>query len=634
MNIVVMVFVVDVVLVGVGLTYLSGASLRIEERIGVGAVVGTIAVTLCGYLIAQTTGFGRTSTIAGMVVASAAAAAAWRWRPAGGTTARADARELVTRVRLPWRDPASARLPLVVTVASWVVAWRILALAYQGDGAGGVVSGHLSTFGDWNAHLAYAGSFVHGDNVPPTHPFVVGEPLTYHVLVDVFAAQAATLGVSVADGLVVTSVLLAMAFPLVFWWAGRQLTGSTAVTLAAYFVFTLSGGLGFAWAVADVVRGGPGVLGALPRTYARLPEEHIWFDNPVLSYLYAQRPFQVGLPVVLIVAALVFRPSDRPTVPARAWWTAGVLTGLTAGFSVFGFGGALAVGGWLSLRRPGCRVPFVLPALGLGVPVLLAISPDSNHLRWQPGWMAATLDVFWPWFWLLNLGLFLPLALWALGRGGVLATGFDRAVALPVWAIFVVTNLVVFHPWEWNNTHYLIVWLLLLAFPVGGVLVEWARRAGPLWRPASVVALVVLVASGSLDVWRAVDGSEGRALLTTADGIETAAWVREHTPPRAVFLVAPEATQPITSFGARHVVSGYTGWVWDLGAPDWSQRATDIGVALRGEPGTEEVLERYGVDYVVIGRDERSPAWRANDDYWERRGRLVYTNGEYRVYAV
>lgn len=634
MNVLVIVFLLDVVAVGVGLSYLSGAALRIEERVGVGAIIGTIAVTLCGYLVAQTTGFGRTSTIVGAGIATLAAGAAWRWRPADGTTWRADVRDLVARARLPWRDRASARPFLVVTAASWVVTWRVLALAYQGDGRGGVVAGHLSTYGDWNAHLAYAGSFVYGDNVPPTQPFVVGEPLTYHVLVDVFAAQAATLGVSVADALVVTSVLLAMAFPLVFWWAGRCLTGSADVTLVAYAVFTLSGGLGFAWAIADVARGGVGTLGALPRTYARLVEEHIWFDNPVLSYLYAQRPFQVGLPVVLIVAALVFRPADEPAAPPRAWWSAGVLTGLTAGFSVFGFGGAMAIGGWLALRRPGCRVPFLLPALGLGVPVVSAISPESNHLRWQPGWMAATLDVWWPWFWLLNLGAFVPLALWALARGGVLRTGFDRAVALPMWTIFAVTNLVAFHPWEWNNTHYLIVWLLVISFPVAGLLVDGARRSGPVWRPVAGVAFVVLIAAGSLDVWRAVDGSEGRALLTTADGLDAAAWVREHTPPQAVFLVAPEITQPITSFGARRVVSGYTGWVWDLGVADWAQRSTDIGIALRGEAGTDEVLARYGVDFVVIGRDERGPNWRANEAYWAERGRLVYAAGEYLVYQV
>ena len=634
MNVLVLLFLIGVVAVGFGCSFAFGIDMRLEERLGVATIIGAIAVTSTGFLVAQTTGFGRTSTIVGLLVAAAVAAAVRWWRPADSSDWRTDGRDLAERLRRPWRAAGSARPLAAVTTASWLVTWRVLALAYQRDADGGVLAGHLSTYGDWNAHLSYAGSFVSGDNVPPTQPFVSGEPLTYHVLVDVFAAQVATLGVSVADGLVVTTALLAMAFPLVFWWAGRCLTSSTAVTATAYFVFTLSGGLGFAWAIVDVARGGLDVLGALPRTYARLPAEHIWFDNPVLSYLYAQRPFQIGLPVVLITAAAVFRPAAAPTAPRRAWWTAGVLAGVSAGFSVFGFGGAVAIGGWLALRRPGTRLPFLVPALGIGIPIVLAISPGSNHLRWQPGWMAASLDVWWPWFWLLNLGAFLPLAIWATIRRPVLATGFDRAVAVPMWTIFVVTNLVVFHPWEWNNTHYLVVWLLILSFPVAAVLVDWARRPSPIARPLAGAVFVVLVAAGTLDVWRAVDGSEGRGLLTTEEGLETAEWVREHTPPRSVFLVAPEITQPITSFGARRVVSGYTGWVWDLGVADWARRADDIGVALRGEPGTEQVLERYGVDYVVIGRDERRPAWNADDAFWSQRGRLVYENGEYLVYEV
>lgn len=638
MNGLVLLFLIAVVVGGVGISYLSGVELRLEERLGVGAVLGVMAVTLLGFLIAHTIGFGRTSSLAGVVLLGVLGGVGWWHQHAAAvTTSRStighDARDFVSRLGRGWRCADSARPLAIITVISWVLTWRILANAYHDDGSGGVVAGHLSTFGDWNAHLSYAGSFMHGDNVPPTHPFVAGAPLTYHVLVNFFAAQTATFGTSVSTGLIITSALLAMAFPLVFFFTARVVTANRSVGLVAYLIFTLSGGLGFAWAIADIVRGGLGTLGALPRTYARLTEEHIWFDNPVLSYLYAQRPFQVGLPVVLIVVGMLYRRPRSEPAPVRTWWFAGVVTGLCAGFSLFGFGGALVLGAWMGRRLIDRRLPFLLPALGLGLPVVFAMRPESSHIRWQPGWMAATLEVSWLWFWLLNLGLFVPLAVWVLIRRGVLATGFDRAVAVPIWTIFVVSNLVVFHPWEWNNTHYLIIWLLVMAFPVAALIVEWMHRAR-WWRAVGAAAFALLVAAGSLDIWRAAEGSEGRVLLATVEGLETARWVRDHTPPRAVFLVAPEVTQPITSFGARHVVSGHIGWVWDMGVVDWSQRATDIGIALRGEPGTDEVLERYGVEYVVIGRDERGPSWRANEEYWADRGTLVYSNGEYRVYAV
>ncbi len=629
MNALVLLFLVVVVSVGVALTYLSGFEMRLEERLGVGTVAGVIGVTIATILAAQPFGFDDRAVGLGTLVMVGLSIPGWR---VATPLLRDEVRDLGDRLRRPWRAADSLRPLAIVTVASWLVTVRILSLAYQDDGAGGVVAGHLSTFGDWNAHLAYAGSFAYGDNLPPELPIAAGNRLSYHVLTNVFAADVAVLGIPMPSALVVTSGLLAMAFPLVFWFAGRRIAASTAITLTAYVLFTLSGGLGFVFAVADVARDGLGVLGDLPRTYARLTEHDIWFDNSVLAFMYAQRPGLVALPVVLIATAVTWTVRQRG--PTRALWAAGLLVGASAGFSAFGFLGALGLGGWLTLRQPRRFVRFVGPALALGLPVLIAIAPTSNHVRWQVGWMANTLGVFWPWFWLLNVGLFLPLAVVVLVRRGVLSTGFDRAVAVPAWTIFVAMNLVVLAPWEWNNTHFLIIWQLLLAFPIAGLLVAGVRAARRPLRYVSALVGVTLVLSGGLDVWQATDGSSFRAELSDADGLAAAAWARAQPDDKAVYLTAPEVTEPIPSFGARRVVSGYSGWLFDLGLDDWSQRAADIGSALRGEATTDEVLARYGVDYVVIGPVERAAPYSANVDYWEQRGELVYENPGYRIYRT
>ena len=171
---------------------------------------------------------------------------------------------------------------------------------------------------------------------------------------------------------------------------------------------------------------------------------------------------------------------------------------------------------------------------------MIAIAPSSNHVRWQVGWMANTLGVFWPWFWLLNVGLFLPLAVVVLVRRGVLSTGFDRAVAVPVWTIFVAMNLVVLAPWEWNNTHFLIIWQLLLAFPIAGLLVAGVRAARRPLRYVSALVGVTLVLSGGLDVWQATDGSSFRAEL-----------VRRRRPRRGRMGARPARRQGRLPDGAR-----------------------------------------------------------------------------------
>ncbi len=629
MNVPVLVFLVVTVLVGTGFTYLGGVPIEFEARLGIGTIVGAIAVTIASILWAVPIGFDTTAV--GLGVVTAALLSAPGWSSAAGSL-RTDLGDVRRRIDLPWRSPESIRPLVVVTAASWAVTLRILQMAYHGDGAGGIVAGHLSSYADWNAHLAYLGSFAYGDDLPTSLPFAAGSRLTYHVGADVFAADAAVLGVPATSALVVTSAVLAMAFPLVFWFAGTRFTDSRAVTTVAYLLFTMSGGLGFVYAIADVARGGPSVLGALPRSYSRLPERDIWVDNWVLSSMYAQRPGLIGLPVVLIVVAVIWSQRDRSAL--RPFVAAGILAGASVGFSVFGFGGAVLFGGWLA-RRAGRRlVAFLVPAFALGLPVLLLLRPESSNFRWQVGWMSRTLDVPWPWFWILNMGLFVPLGLIALVRPGRPSTGFGAAIALPAWTIFVVMNLVVLHPWEWNNTHYLVVWALIITFPVAAVLGAWWRSPRPLLRAVGGAAAVSLVLAGGLDIWRAIDGSEGRGGLTDADGLAAAHWARTATDPHSVFVVAPEITQPIVSFGARRVVTGFSGWVWDLGLDDWTDRVDESTTVLRGAAGTDEIIDRRGGDYVVLGPSELAEPYLGNPAYWDVNGTLVYRSPSYLIYAV
>jgi hypothetical protein len=53
---------------------------------------------------------------------------------------------------------------------------------------------------------------------------------------------------------------------------------------------------------------------------------------------------------------------------------------------------------------------------------------------------------------------------------------------------------------------------------------------------------------------------------------------------------------------------------------------------LRGDPSTADLVDRYGIGYVLIGPQEAVRG--ADPAYWNRHGTLVYTDGEYTVYRV
>ncbi len=54
---------------------------------------------------------------------------------------------------------------------------------------------------------------------------------------------------------------------------------------------------------------------------------------------------------------------------------------------------------------------------------------------------------------------------------------------------------------------------------------------------------------------------------------------------------------------------------------------------LSGGPGTEALLDGYGVDFVVIGRTERRD-FNANESYFEQRHELILEQANYKVFEV
>jgi hypothetical protein len=79
---------------------------------------------------------------------------------------------------------------------------------------------------------------------------------------------------------------------------------------------------------------------------------------------------------------------------------------------------------------------------------------------------------------------------------------------------------------------------------------------------------------------------------------------------------------------------GYPGWLWTYGLGDFVQKGADERLILEGAQSTPDLIDRYGVTYVLIGPQELADPRNANIPYWDQHGTLVYSNGEYRVYKV
>ena len=416
--------------------------------------------------------------------------------------------------------------------------------------------------------------------------------------------------------------------------AGLRLTGSRAVSAIAPFIFTLSGGLSFTYFFGDLQDKGLAALVHLPREYSGLMSQNYQWLTPLIASMLPQRSTLFGFAIVLVVLALLFTALERPGW--QPFLFAGVLTGLSPAFHVHGYAYCVALAAfWAAFHRRREWVAFFVPALALGIPVVLWLLPESGAMiRVQVGWMAMAGGFHdnVVWFWLKNLGLFIPLLLLAQFVRNLLPTRYAAHFA-PIWLWFLVPNLLLFHPWDWDNQKFFVYWALLGSFLVAALVVRVARAGLP-GAVAAVVMLLVLCLAGGLDAARNTDFTVSSIRFTDNAGLDVAAWSRTHTAPQAVFLAAYDHDSPISTLGARRVVLGYPGWIWTYGISDWTGREQDVQAMLQGKPEAAALLRHYGVGYVVIGPQERTAPFSANDVYWQSNAVLVYSNAEYHVYKI
>jgi len=611
---------------GTGITYLSGLALTLEERLAYGTVVGAVVVTMADFLLASAFGFGLVTVLAGLAVALAASAPGW-WHARGQLAEEAD--DLVDRWRRrrPW--PLWALLALC-----WPFTLLVLARTYEST-AQGLLAGGGWSYADWAAHLTYAGSFVYGHNFPPQFPVDPGHRLAYPFMIDLLAASLVPLGASLPSALVLSSGLLALAFPAVMYLAGVRLVASRGAAALAVVVFTLSGGLGFVLVLQNVRASGLSALQHVTGLLTQDLDRNIQWLNPVLAWMLPQRSVLFGFSLALLVMAILWVALDAPPGNFVPFAFAGAVTGLTPLFHLHAYGTIVALAAfWALFTRRREWLAFFGLALPLGAPaVLWMLGGGAASIHVQVWWLADSgghhdNPVL---FWLRNTSLLIPAMVAAFVWRGVLS-GRVALFLAPIWLWFVVPNFLIFQPWDWDNTKFFAYWALFGALAVGALLARMLKGV----LEARVVAyalLLSLVLSGAVDLARSVGPSALEAQFTDAGGVQVANWAREHTDPTAIFLVAPAHNEPIPTLGGRRVMVGYGGWLWTYGLADWGPKTADAERMLRGDPATPQLLRRYGIDYVVIGPQELNGV-SANPAYFDGTARRVYSSGGYTVYRV
>jgi hypothetical protein len=633
---------------GLGLAAGAPPWLTAGERVVIGIVLATVAVTLLGYVAALIVGVN-----VGLVLALALLGLAVGGYLLGRHLPRLRA-DLAAR---PWAQPGAISVAIAVALVA-------LAMGYLFNRAVEVtpdawLAHYNNTWSDWSFHASYATTFVYGHNLPPQNPIFAGTPFRYPFAPDFASALLVAGGWSIPASLAWPSwAMTVLALSGLILWA-RRLSGGIGAGVIAVTLTLLGGGVGFWWFFGDAARLGlVNALTHIPRTYDRFdPPVNIQWYNPILSYYLPQRSFVFGAAIVMAVLLLLTPPllrtpffQWRDTIRSiQASWrrraiksegvaflVAGGLTGLLPLFHVHSLVvlGIVTVCWALLFPRPAWLGFFAVTAV-LAVPRLLmavpgdpGAPPDHQYPRWLIGWVSGA--DFPPWFWIKNTGLFWPLLLIAL-LSPLALRGRMRLLIAPFSLVFLVANLIKFQPWDWDNSKLLVFWYMASAVAVGAVLVRLARAhvAGAI---IAVAIWLSLVASGVLSLLQYLPPQGPAYVWFTNEEVQLAAQVRQQTPPKAVFITGEQPNNPIADLAGRSVLMSYPGWLWSYGI-NYAQREVDLARIYNGGPQALALLHHYHVDYVVVGPSETA-TYHPNVDYFGAQFQLVLHTANYAIYAV
>ena len=227
------------------------------------------------------------------------------------------------------------------------------------------------------------------------------------------------------------------------------------------------------------------------------------------------------------------------------------------------------------------------------------IRPWFNWVNSSDGSVSGMIDGY-GWFYLKNIGLpFLILVVALLERNPRWRRTFCGA--LP---IILAGECIRFQPNIYDNNKLLYLsWLLCVM-----IVADWC---GMLWRllrglrarnAIAALAAATFFLSAGLTLWReAVSNYQ----LFSARAVAAGEFIRDNTEEDATFLTGVHHLNPAASIAGRKIVCGPDLWLYYHGL-NTTERKADIARYYSDPVGNADVLDKYGVDYVVLSSYERA----------------------------
>lgn len=525
-----------------------------------------------------------------------------------------------------------------------------------------------STYGDLAMHMSFVTSLKNAA-FPPDYSLFPGMQLSYPFLMDSLSTTFYLLGWPIQAALSVPGTLMMTLCYMGVMIFAREMTADKKTIILAALLFFLNGGLGFLYDFD--LAGGTEYDGSLT-LWARIENilqgyymtptnqptpNNLRWSNVIADLMLPQRTLLGGWCMVIPCFYLLFT-TFRPGKPEDNWLRPTMLLGI--------WGGALplihthsfvalalcSLGLFIydMLRRKEGRGAFGRYVLYGGIACVLSVpqlfgftfnqvfqkemqGANNSFIQIWFNWVNSDNGRFsgmidgYGWFYVKNIGLpFIILVLALFEKNGRWRRIF--AGALP---IILAGECIRFQPNIYDNNKLLyLAWLLCCMIVADWCGMLWRKLKGMRARPAiAALAAVTFFLSAGLTLWReAVSGYQA----FSANAVALGEYARDNTEEDATFLTGVHHLNPIASIAGRDIVCGPDLWLYYHGL-DTTERKQDIRTFYADPENNLAILEKYGVDYILVSSYERSD-YQIDHDGLALIADVCYTNREGTIYRV
>lgn len=565
-----------------------------------------------------------------------------------------------------------SKLILLIYFGFWLIYFAYFwSQAIAIEPSGKLFARHGFLWGDWAAHLTMTTRMAYGESlILSRSPFFITYPFGYPFVADLVSAILIKLNFSMVAAMIFTSFSYCFLGTILLFIFLKRLFKSTATGIIGSLLFYLNGGMGFIMAWPDLKSATNlwAFLNQITQKYTHHPQSSLHLINIIESMFIPQRAFTLGFPVTLLILILLLKviranfKSNKPT--RKTLLIKGLFIGSLIGampiihthsfLALFIILASWSLSSFLlaSSKKKTTTFSFwavlVMGCLVIAVPLyyyFFAENIHQNFMSWYPGWYAREDQISWLWFWFWNWGLTPVFGL--ISYGWIIFKALKNKtksliqqvwLLAPFWIIFILINLIKFQPNIWDNTK-LWAWSSVGISGLAGYLYVSLWKYTAKFKTAVKVILKILltitfsisILSSSLDLFSALNFKHHSYEMYSAEELVLTEWVKENTPNDSVWLTSDKHNHWLDNLTGRQALMGYRGWLWTHGY-QYQPVEKDMAQMFEHPKTSQNIFEKYGVDYVVIGPNEKSQ-WHANQAEFDQ-FTLIKSSSNYKIYSL